>query len=72
MLADEQIQHRAMKMQMPHPLAGTVDLIASPMRFRNARLRRDRHPPLLGEHTAEILAEFAIKAPADAGGSPHS
>lgn len=71
-LADEQIQHRAMKMQMPHPLAGTVDLIASPMRFRNARLRRDRHPPLLGEHTAEILAEFAIQAPADAGGSPHS
>ena len=71
-LEDEQVLHRAMKMRMPHPLAGTVDLIASPMRFRNAQLRRDRHPPLLGEHTAEILAEFAIQAPTESGGSPHS
>jgi crotonobetainyl-CoA:carnitine CoA-transferase CaiB-like acyl-CoA transferase len=71
-LEDEQVQHRAMKMRMPHPLAGTVDLIGSPMRFRNAQLRRDRHPPLLGEHTAEVLAEFAIQAPTETGGSPNS
>ena len=71
-LEDEQVQHRSMKMRMPHPLAGTVDLIGSPMRFRNAQLRRDRHPPLLGEHTAEVLAEFAIQAPTETGGSPNS
>jgi crotonobetainyl-CoA:carnitine CoA-transferase CaiB-like acyl-CoA transferase len=71
-LADEQVQHRGMKMRMDHPLAGDIDLIASPMLFRNAQLRRDRHPPLLGEHTEEILAEFSIQAPTDTGGSPHS
>ena len=69
---DEQVRHRGMKMQMDHPLAGTVELVASPMRFRDASLRRDRHPPLLGEHTAEVLAEFAIQPPADIGGSPHA
>jgi crotonobetainyl-CoA:carnitine CoA-transferase CaiB-like acyl-CoA transferase len=71
-LEDEQVRHRGMKMEMEHPLAGKVDLVASPLRFKEAQLRRDRHPPLLGEHTAEILSEFAITAPADAGGSPHS
>lgn len=71
-LRDEQVQHRGMKMRMDHPLAGEIDLIASPMRFRHAQLRRDRHPPLLGEHTAEILAEFAIQAPTDSVGSPLS
>jgi crotonobetainyl-CoA:carnitine CoA-transferase CaiB-like acyl-CoA transferase len=71
-LEDAQVQHRGMKMRMAHPLAGDIDLIASPMRFRNAQLRHDRHPPLLGEHTEEILAEFSIQAPTDAGGSPHS
>lgn len=71
-LEDAQVQHRGMKMHMDHPLAGEIDLIASPMRFRNAQLRRDRPPPLLGEHTEEILAEFSIQAPTVAGGSPHS
>lgn len=71
-LEDEQVRHRGMKMAMDHPLAGELELIASPMRFRHATLRRDRHPPLLGEHTDQVLAEFAIQAPADAGGSSHS
>ena len=41
-----------------HPVAGTVPQVASPMRFRNAPLSHDRAPPLLGEHTEEILREL--------------
>jgi len=53
--ADPQIAHRGMLIDIAHPVAGTVPQVASPMRFKNAPLRHDRAPPLLGEHTEEIL-----------------
>lgn len=57
---EAQIQHREMLRELPHPLAGTVKQVVSPMRFANAPLAFDRAPPLLGEHTAEILAELGL------------
>lgn len=53
---DEQVKHRGMLMHLPHPTAGTVPQIRSPMRFSEAQLAFDRAPPLLGQHTAEVLA----------------
>jgi len=35
-----------------------VPQVASPMRFKNAPLSHERAPPLLGEHTEEILREL--------------
>jgi crotonobetainyl-CoA:carnitine CoA-transferase CaiB-like acyl-CoA transferase len=67
MLDDPQLKHREMLRHLPHPQAGSVPQVVSPLRFANAPLRFERAPPLLGEHTAEILAELGFDAPALAG-----
>jgi crotonobetainyl-CoA:carnitine CoA-transferase CaiB-like acyl-CoA transferase len=58
---EPQVQHRGLRATTPHPHAksGTVDLIQSPqarMSATPATIRRA--PPLLGEHTAELLREL--------------
>jgi crotonobetainyl-CoA:carnitine CoA-transferase CaiB-like acyl-CoA transferase len=57
---EEQVRHRGMRADIPHPLAGTVPQVVSPMRFTDAPLTFERAPPLLGEHTADILRELGI------------
>jgi crotonobetainyl-CoA:carnitine CoA-transferase CaiB-like acyl-CoA transferase len=57
---DPQVRHREMLRHLPHPLAGTVPQVVSPMRFTTNPLRFDRAPPLLGEHTDEILREIGM------------
>ncbi len=59
MVLDEpQVKHRQMLRHLPHPLAGTVPQIVSPMRFQESPLAFERAPPLLGEHTDEVLASL--------------
>jgi len=54
---DPQVIARAMKLALPHPLAGEVPLVASPLRLSETPVSYDLPPPLLGEHTREILSE---------------
>jgi len=53
--ADPQVRHRGMQVSAPHPLAGEVPMVASPMKLSATPIRHDRPPPLLGEHTSEVL-----------------
>ncbi|MCQ8781895.1 CaiB/BaiF CoA transferase family protein [Mangrovibrevibacter kandeliae] len=64
---DSQIRHREMVRDLPHPLSGTLRQVVSPLRFENAPLGFDRHAPLLGEHTAEVLAALGLEADAGEG-----
>jgi crotonobetainyl-CoA:carnitine CoA-transferase CaiB-like acyl-CoA transferase len=60
--ADPQLQHREMLRHLPHPLAGGVPQVVSPIRLADAPLRFDRAPPLLGQHTQEVLRELGLLA----------
>lgn len=60
---DEQVKHRNLRATTPHAWAesGSVDLIASPLARMSASPATIRMaPPMLGEHTAEVLAEIGI------------
>ncbi len=55
---EPQVKHREMLIELPHPVSGTVPLVASPMRFTGAPLEYHRAPPMLGQHTDEVLREI--------------
>ena len=60
--ADPQVQARAMAIPMPHPLSDSLRLVASPMKLSATPVHVRRAPPLLGQHTDEVLAEFGLDA----------
>lgn len=58
---EPQIQYREMLRDIPHPLSGTVKQVVSPLNFANAPLAFDKAPPLLGEHTKEVLKDLGLE-----------
>ena len=56
--ADPQVQARGMHIALPHPLAGTVPLVANPIRLSGSPASYRHAPPLLGQHTGEVLSEW--------------
>ncbi|MES1162005.1 MAG: CoA transferase, partial [Rhizobacter sp.] len=60
---DPHVQARAMTVRLPHPLTDELTLVASPMKFSATPVQYRRPPPLLGEHTEEVLREYGIKQP---------
>jgi formyl-CoA transferase len=53
--ADPQVVYRRMQVKVPHPAAGEVTMVANPIRFSDTPIVHERAPPLLGEHTEEVL-----------------
>ena len=57
---DPQVQHRDMRIEMPHPLSadGKVPLIGNPIKLSKTPVAYDRAPPYCGQHTVEVLDEL--------------
>ena len=49
----------ALRVDLPHPLAGTVPLVGTPLKMSASPPALDRAPPTLGQHTEEVLREVA-------------
>lgn len=57
-LEDPQVAALGMVCELPHPALGRVRLTAPHIEFGGARPAVRRPPPLLGQHTAEVLQEW--------------
>ena len=56
--ADPQVLARNMYLEIPHPTLGSIKQPGLPIKFSLTPGGLDRHPPLLGEHNQEILADL--------------
>jgi len=61
--ADEQVVARDMIWAVPHPTAGEIRLVGSPLKLSETPAACRSHPPLLGEHTEEVLTSLLGYSP---------
>jgi formyl-CoA transferase len=54
---DPQVRARGMKLDLAHPLAGSVPQVRTPLRFSATPPAYASAPPLLGAHTASVLRD---------------
>lgn len=54
---DPQVQHRGMRLTLPHGAGVEAPAVASPIRLSETPIQYGHSAPLLGEHTDRVLAE---------------
>jgi len=54
---EPQVKARQIKLEMDHPVAGKMPMVASPMRFSDTTIEYTLPPPTLGQHTDEVLRQ---------------
>jgi crotonobetainyl-CoA:carnitine CoA-transferase CaiB-like acyl-CoA transferase len=64
---DPQVRARGLRIDLPDPVAGTLGLVANPMRFSNSAVEYQLPPPRLGEHTAAVLHDWLDLSADDVG-----
>ena len=62
---EPQVEARGVRMELPHSAGAMLPMVASPMRFSATPLEYRRAPPLLGEHTEEVLRGLLGKSEAE-------
>ena len=63
--SDPQVRHRGIKIDVPHPKAGSVPLVANPIKFSRTPIAYDRPPPLVAEHVEDVLRGVLGKSDAE-------
>ncbi|OLL31031.1 CoA transferase [Burkholderia sp. SRS-W-2-2016] len=63
--ADPQVQSRNTRIELPHPLAKQVPLVANPIRMSESPVQYRQAPPTLGQHTEEVLSDWLATTPAE-------
>jgi formyl-CoA transferase len=56
--SDPQVLAREMLVELPHPTAGALKLAGSPLKLSRTPVRDNKPPPLLGQHTEEVLKRY--------------
>ena len=54
-------KHRKIRIEIDHPVEGSIPNIGFAVKLSETPQQVNRHPPLLGEHTAELLKELGIE-----------
>ena len=60
--ADPHLRERAMTVPVTHPLSDGLELVASPIKLSKTPVQVRRPPPLLGQHTDQVLLEMGLTA----------
>ena len=63
--ADPHVRERGMVQQWQHPLKAGLSLVASPIKMSETPVRQDLPPPMLGQHTQQVLSEWLGQAAKD-------
>jgi crotonobetainyl-CoA:carnitine CoA-transferase CaiB-like acyl-CoA transferase len=63
LFTDPQVKHRDMIAEVQHPTIGALRLTGMPIKYSETPSTIRRPPPLLGEHTDEVLTEVMDYSP---------
>lgn len=62
---DVHVQARGARQEVEHPVGGAIPTVANPIRLSESPIEYDRPPPVLGQHTDDVLSDVLSLDPAE-------